>query len=88
MLRNVGTHHFLVRGETDGHPAVCVCTHLVLHIRPDAAVTQEVVARLCVTPWFPISVHEWDENKHSSTITLPVKAPEVLSRGHGCIKLD
>lgn len=54
----VATHHFFVRGETDSHPAVCVCAHLVLHICPDAAITQEVVARLCITPWLPVSVNE------------------------------
>lgn len=54
----VAAHHFLVRGEADSHPAVRVCTHLVLHIRPNAAITQEVVTRLCVATRLSISANE------------------------------
>ena len=62
-------HHFLVRGETYGHPAVCVCAHLILHICPDAAVTQEVVTRLCIAPRLPISV-QTQMNRSTDVVTL------------------
>ena len=69
-------HHFLVRGETYGHPAVCVCTHLILHICPNAAVTQEVVTRLCIAPRLPISVQTQMNTKHKRS---HFKAPQVSS---------
>lgn len=54
----VDAHHFLVGGKADSHPAVRVCAHLVLHICPDAAITQEVVTCLCVATGLPISAKE------------------------------
>lgn len=67
-------HHFLVRGETYGHPAVCVCAHLILHICPDATITQKVVTRLRITPWLPVSVHK---EMNANTHTLTLKALEI-----------
>lgn len=67
FCRYTATHHLLVRGETNGHPAICVCTHLVLHICPDAAITQEVVARFSITPWLPISVERINRKIENNT---------------------
>lgn len=67
------THHFLVRGETYSNPAICVCTHLILHICPNATVTQKVVTRLCITPRLPISEDEKDEYKHSNGYFLNIR---------------
>lgn len=73
-------HHLLVRGETYGHPAVCVCTHLVLHIRPDATIAQEVVARLRVAPWLAIPVHIADEDKRNQKIITDLGGGEEVRK--------
>lgn len=54
-------HHFFVRGKADGHPPVCVCAHLVLHVCPDTTVTQEIVTRVRIASRLPIPVPKYSQ---------------------------